>query len=224
MCSRSNRFNGGRGRNRTYNLSVKSRMLCQLSYASRQLEKPCGGRIEARIEQVKYSLLLEKYSIGERGIESRDRVVKRGLEGEGQPRADASLVLRKDEDRAVAQQVRSIALCEHVSHVEQSFNSARAFVARANWLTEMKVHIGALCGNCKGRYAGNGVFRLPAIARAPLRACAFQSSRKREGVGLHAARTGGAEHLSERHRVGCNGHRQSISIGIAQADAVAARQ
>ena len=29
-------FSGGRGRNRTYNLSVKSRMLCQLSYASIQ--------------------------------------------------------------------------------------------------------------------------------------------------------------------------------------------
>jgi integrase len=29
-------LNGGRGRNRTYNLSVKSRMLCQLSYASMQ--------------------------------------------------------------------------------------------------------------------------------------------------------------------------------------------
>ena len=28
---------GGRGRNRTYNLSVKSRMLCQLSYASRSI-------------------------------------------------------------------------------------------------------------------------------------------------------------------------------------------
>jgi hypothetical protein len=28
---------GGRGRNRTYNLSVKSRMLCQLSYASRRV-------------------------------------------------------------------------------------------------------------------------------------------------------------------------------------------
>jgi hypothetical protein len=27
-------MNGGRGRNRTYNLSIKSRMLCQLSYAS----------------------------------------------------------------------------------------------------------------------------------------------------------------------------------------------
>jgi len=31
-------LDGGRGRNRTYNLSVKSRMLCQLSYASR-----CSG-------------------------------------------------------------------------------------------------------------------------------------------------------------------------------------
>jgi len=32
-CKSLNLF-GGRGRNRTYNLSVKSRMLCQLSYAS----------------------------------------------------------------------------------------------------------------------------------------------------------------------------------------------
>ena len=38
---------GGRGRNRTFNLSVKSRMLCQLSYASILL-KPCGGNGEAR--------------------------------------------------------------------------------------------------------------------------------------------------------------------------------
>ncbi len=28
---------GGRGRNRTYNQSIKSRMLCQLSYASKLL-------------------------------------------------------------------------------------------------------------------------------------------------------------------------------------------
>ena len=28
------RKDGGRGRNRTFNLSIKSRMLCQLSYAS----------------------------------------------------------------------------------------------------------------------------------------------------------------------------------------------
>jgi len=41
-CKSLNLF-GGRGRNRTYNLSVKSRMLCQLSYASWPPEKPCGG-------------------------------------------------------------------------------------------------------------------------------------------------------------------------------------
>jgi hypothetical protein len=35
LIALTNRFYGGRGRNRTYNLSVKSRMLCQLSYASR---------------------------------------------------------------------------------------------------------------------------------------------------------------------------------------------
>ena len=35
-CSRQERRKvGGRGRNRTYNQSIKSRMLCQLSYASR---------------------------------------------------------------------------------------------------------------------------------------------------------------------------------------------
>ena len=34
---------GGRGRNRTYNLSVKSRMLCQLSYASNLCGRYAGG-------------------------------------------------------------------------------------------------------------------------------------------------------------------------------------
>src|SRR5580704_7110052 len=39
---------GGRGRNRTFNLSVKSRMLCQLSYASRGVEKSRAIDIPAR--------------------------------------------------------------------------------------------------------------------------------------------------------------------------------
>jgi hypothetical protein len=39
---------GGRGRNRTYNLSVKSRMLCQLSYASNWLEH-CAARKKGTI-------------------------------------------------------------------------------------------------------------------------------------------------------------------------------
>jgi hypothetical protein len=33
---------GGRGRNRTFNLSIKSRMLCQLSYASTEAQP--GGQ------------------------------------------------------------------------------------------------------------------------------------------------------------------------------------
>src|SRR6185437_6403531 len=41
-----NRTYGGRGRNRTYNLSVKSRMLCQLSYASLGGSGQETGRLE----------------------------------------------------------------------------------------------------------------------------------------------------------------------------------
>jgi integrase len=40
---KSMNLNGGRGRNRTYNLSVKSRMLCQLSYASRGFKRCTAG-------------------------------------------------------------------------------------------------------------------------------------------------------------------------------------
>ena len=41
-------LNGGRGRNRTFNLSVKSRMLCQLSYASRGFIRPTAGNDAGR--------------------------------------------------------------------------------------------------------------------------------------------------------------------------------
>jgi hypothetical protein len=45
---------GGRGRNRTYNLSVKSRMLCQLSYASKKDGgEPCGSFALRRIPRGK---------------------------------------------------------------------------------------------------------------------------------------------------------------------------
>jgi hypothetical protein len=39
---------GGRGRNRTYNLSIKSRMLCQLSYASEGKLQDGSGRCDYR--------------------------------------------------------------------------------------------------------------------------------------------------------------------------------
>ena len=51
---------GGRGRNRTYNLSVKSRMLCQLSYASILGGKNCAAGFQAQPEQDVASIALER--------------------------------------------------------------------------------------------------------------------------------------------------------------------
>jgi hypothetical protein len=62
---------GGRGRNRTYNLSVKSRMLCQLSYASRIAGKACGKCscvTQASPVHGKYSTLAGAVSIRSDGL------------------------------------------------------------------------------------------------------------------------------------------------------------
>jgi hypothetical protein len=54
--------NGGRGWNRTTNLSIKSRMLCQLSYASIEVKRPNveqhSGGLAAQVPNA-----LAKYSI-----------------------------------------------------------------------------------------------------------------------------------------------------------------
>src|SRR5581483_5213874 len=62
--------NGGRGRNRTYNLSVKSRMLCQLSYASRGLEKPHRRGLR-RFLRAETPAALKNIAYPAEGIESR---------------------------------------------------------------------------------------------------------------------------------------------------------
>src|SRR5580704_7928960 len=48
IAQKSQISDGGRGRNRTFNLSIKSRMLCQLSYAS--TEGRPGGKAPRRAE------------------------------------------------------------------------------------------------------------------------------------------------------------------------------
>jgi len=60
-CKSLNLF-GGRGRNRTYNLSVKSRMLCQLSYASLRVGAPRSRPSYAARAGRKISPALEKYT------------------------------------------------------------------------------------------------------------------------------------------------------------------
>ena len=58
---------GGRGRNRTFNLSVKSRMLCQLSYAS-TCEHRAAGMAQARAEACRMRCCLEENSIAARSL------------------------------------------------------------------------------------------------------------------------------------------------------------
>ena len=65
-------FSGGRGRNRTYNLSVKSRMLCQLSYASRSVGILSRQGSAHRSGKQKSMLPLDEYTIGMRGLQSSE--------------------------------------------------------------------------------------------------------------------------------------------------------
>jgi hypothetical protein len=53
---------GGRGRNRTFNLSVKSRMLCQLSYASSGLKSRARGFLTRPAGERECLPHLEKYT------------------------------------------------------------------------------------------------------------------------------------------------------------------
>ena len=67
---------GGRGRNRTYNLSVKSRMLCQLSYASMVSGKTVQRQGFHTASAHRFFLLpLEKYStvtgLSQNAVETR---------------------------------------------------------------------------------------------------------------------------------------------------------
>jgi len=66
-------INGGRGRNRTYNLSVKSRMLCQLSYASRLGKSRAAGIMHTLRSAGNSMLTLEKYSTNRNGFQSLRR-------------------------------------------------------------------------------------------------------------------------------------------------------
>jgi hypothetical protein len=63
---------GGRGRNRTFNLSVKSRMLCQLSYASlRSWMRRREGLCPSGSEQDRSLCLLKNIAYGRCGFQKR---------------------------------------------------------------------------------------------------------------------------------------------------------
>ena len=136
-------FIGGRGRNRTYNLSVKSRMLCQLSYASMPLVKTVQRRgLHTASARRDFLLLFEKYITVARSFQNpRERRLPASgnLKIERQAGADRALVLSEDQQRAVAQQTRTIALRKQIAHIEHGFEAARAVTAQTNGLAEMQI-------------------------------------------------------------------------------------
>lgn len=118
---------GGRGRNRTYNLSVKSRMLCQLSYAS-----TCAGR------EISAELTMGERSFSERPFrniaqKSRSKFLRCAArsvsEREGKTALNTALSLSKIERTAILCEERTVALCQQITHVNQRFYSIRQHAA-----------------------------------------------------------------------------------------------
>ena len=84
---------GGRGRNRTYNLSVKSRMLCQLSYASMgRIRSRPGLALRDAEEASESPQPLKTITQGEPRLNAAGR-----LECKCQAAADAALILCKQQ-------------------------------------------------------------------------------------------------------------------------------
>src|SRR6202012_3839554 len=115
--------NGGRGWNRTTNLSIKSRMLCQLSYASVRRRRLKGtGRPK------------QKYSIFSAAF----------LEGKGKAAANRALALGEIECAAVAGQEGTITLSKQVPNIDQCLGSVGQKVSAMHRLADQNVQVSAI--------------------------------------------------------------------------------
>ena len=121
---------GGRGRNRTYNLSVKSRMLCQLSYASE------SGRTALR--GLKHAIRAHRILCGHsQNIAYLEMDFQRmpgtgtpgpagslcGSECEGKAPAHSPLILGKHQHRTIAQDIWAESLRQKVVHVHDHIHA-----------------------------------------------------------------------------------------------------
>jgi hypothetical protein len=97
---------GGRGRNRTYNLSIKSRMLCQLSYASEGCAR-IGDPVKPDRSACVFLTRFKKYITLCEPFDSKQTLP---LEGKGQSAFDSARCLREVENAAIAGHKRPIAL------------------------------------------------------------------------------------------------------------------
>ena len=130
MCrSGPSGLNGGRGRNRTFNLSIKSRMLCQLSYASIIWET--AERQSVRLGGHDFECPLEKYSTGILELKRKRETT-----------FEASLGLRKVECAAIAGDEGAVPLSQKISYIYQCLNPLGKNVMIADRLTHKETQIG----------------------------------------------------------------------------------
>ena len=130
---------GGRGRNRTYNLSVKSRMLCQLSYAStlRRRKYTAGlmmGSARFRERPLKNIAqnLLENSGCA-RG--------NRASEREGKATLNAAFRLGEIERAAILCNEGTVALREQIANIDQGLHAIGQDVAM-NRLPQIEAQVG----------------------------------------------------------------------------------
>jgi hypothetical protein len=112
---------GGRGRNRTYNLSIKSRMLCQLSYASRRAT--AGATKTAAREHHRFSYITQL------------------LEGEGDAARDRAVSLCKEQRATVRGHKGAVPLRQQVAHVEYRLRVPRQDATDSDWLAQQNTEV-----------------------------------------------------------------------------------
>jgi len=78
------------------------------------------------LSRQEFLLLHEKYSTGAGPIQNtEDRgTISNALEIEGQASADAALILGEDQQGAIAQQIRTVALRQQVAQIHQRIEMA----------------------------------------------------------------------------------------------------
>ena len=156
---------------------------------------PCGGKLAHGLSRQEFLLTLEEYSTvqwipkrrfakpqGER-LKTMER-----LEGEGQAGADAALILREDQQRAVAQEVRADSPRQADS--SRSSSASKPLDPRGAYESAGEAEGSGRARPHRQRTAprGHGVVGLPAVAGAPAGSGAIQRAGERDRIGLRAAR------------------------------------
>src|ERR1035441_2965156 len=153
----------------------------------------------------------------------RGRGKGKTLKRESEASANAALLLGKDEQRAVAQEVGPVALREQIAQIEEGVDSACPVAAQMDGLAKAKVEV-RFDVRRKRSNAGDGVVGAPAVACPPACSGAIEGARERDRVRLSTARVGCGNRLGQPQGGGGGSHRQGISGGVTKADLVGAAQ